>query len=141
MLLILIFRLSLPSKEKTSEHLLSAGWLWYDTGADTGNNKDFMGFTDPINAGGGDSYFFSKCKNRNLGPDRTVIALAPSGNSIITNIKTRLDADLASYGLTTQLYSSRDAIMDVIGGEDYEKDGNPGICFGAALVESDDSAK
>ena len=29
--------------------------------------------------------------------------------------------------------------MDIIGSEDYEKDGNPGICFGGALVQSDSS--
>ena len=68
--------------------------------------------------------------NRNFGPDRTKIALAPSGDPMITEIKNAIEGDLASQGwtgLTVELYSSRDAIMDVIEGSNYEKDGVPGI--------------
>lgn len=50
-----------------------------------------------------------------------------------------MDSDLASFGLTTRVYSSRDEIISIIEDSDYEKDGNPGICFGAAFVESDDT--
>ena len=49
---------------------------------------------------------------------------------MITEIKNAIEGDLASNGwtgLTVELYSSRDAIMDVIEDSNYEKDGVPGI--------------
>ena len=65
--------------------------------------------------------------------------MAPTGNSYVNDIKASLDSDLASYGLTARIYDSRQAIMDILESSDYEKDDNPGICFGAAFVESDDT--
>lgn len=110
------------SKDKVSEtHLYSAGFVWYDRVNNAGNN--FLDYT-MFNS---NAEWFKHCKSRDFGPDRTIVALAPSGNTYVNDIKTILDSDLASYGLTVKIYSSRDAIMDVIEDSDYEKDGNPGI--------------
>ena len=43
-------------------------------------------------------------------------------------------------GMTVKIYASRDAIMDVLSSTTYEKDGNPGICFGAAFTEATSSS-
>ena len=38
--------------------------------------------------------------------------------------------------MTVKLYSSRDEIMNVMSASTYEKDGTPGIWFGAAFTEA-----
>ena len=133
MFIVLILRLSLKKTEKGPNHLLDQGYIWYDK--NYGSGQSFLGYTifdTSVNWG-------SYCVGRSYGSDRTVIALAPSGNAVVNAVKATIEADFAAYGLTVQLYDSRDAIMNVIGGENYEKDGNPGICFGGALVQSDSS--
>ena len=81
------------------------------------------------------------CKDKGYGPDRTIIALAPTGNALVTAVKSTMETDLATYGLTVQTYESRDAIRKILESSSYEKDGNPGICFGGALEKSDTAAK
>jgi hypothetical protein len=110
------------AKDEIAEtHLFSNGYVWYDRVNNAGN--DFLDYTmfNSFNS------WFSYCKGRGYGPDRTIVALAPTGNAYINDIKTILDSDLATYGLTAKIYSSRDAIMNIIEDSDYEKDGNPGI--------------
>ena len=49
---------------------------------------------------------------------------------MITEIKNAIENDLSTQGwtgLTVELYSSRDAIMDIISDSSYEKDGVSGI--------------
>ena len=133
MFIVLILRLSFQKKEKEPSHLLGQGYIWYDK--NYGSGQSFLGYTIFDTSVDWGSY----CIDRGYGPDRTVIALAPSGNAVVTAVKATIEADFASYGLTVQLYESRDAIINVVGGENYEKDGNPGICFGGALVQSDSS--
>ena len=83
--------------------------------------------------------WFRNWKYRIYGPDRTVVALAPSGNAIINSIKSTIEADLGSKGVIVKLYSSRDEIMNVMSSSTYEKDGAPGIWFGAAFTEASSS--
>ena len=63
--------------------------------------------------------------------------MAPSGNTIISSIKARLEADLLpTYNFTVNVYDTRDEIRRIVEASDYEQDGNPGICFGAAFTEA-----
>ena len=121
MLILLMSRLIFNKKEIDSTHLFQDGYLWYDQ-----NNGASQDFGD-ISLLRSDKSFFKFCQNRGFGPDRTIVALAPAGNTYINDIKTSLDSDLASYGLTVQIYDSRQAILDILEDSDYEKDGNPGI--------------
>lgn len=131
MLILLITRFLFSKTEKGPDTLLSRGYVWYDqNNPSASSNYDFLDYK-LFNT---DVSWFNYCANRDSGPDRTIVALAPSGNAIINDIKASLDVDLASYNLTVQVYESRDAIMKVIGGSSYEKNGEDGICFGAALV-------
>jgi hypothetical protein len=116
-----MMRFIFTKKNEAESHLFTTGFVWYDRVNNAGN--DFLDYSI-FNA---NSDWFGYCTDRGYGPDRTIVALAPSGNPYINDIKTILDSDLASYGLTTKIYTSRDAIMDVIKDSDYEKDGSPGI--------------
>ena len=130
MFIILILRLSFSKSDKGPDHQLTDGYIWYNK--NYGSGQTFLNYTIFDTS----TSWFAYWKNRDYGPDRTVIALAPSGNAVISAIKTTLEADLGSKGVTVKLYSSRNAIMDVIGSNSYEKDGNPGIWFGAAFTEA-----
>ena len=76
----------------------------------------------------------------NLWSDRTVVALAPSGNSIIDSINSTIETDLGSQGITVKLYSSRDEIFNIMSAFTYEKDGVPDKWFGAAFTEASSSS-
>ena len=132
MLIILLLRIVIIKVIKDPEHLFSISYIWNDS-QDGVANKDFFNLISFDNS----TKWFEQCKNRNYGPDRTIIALAPSGNSIVTAVKATLDADLVPFGLKTKVYESRDEIRQVLEASSYEKDGNAGICFGAALEKSD----
>lgn len=132
MFIVLILRFAFTKTERDPYHQLGSGYLWYDRSS-TATDQAFMGYA----LFGTYKDWFRYCKDREDTADRTIIALAPSGNPIINSIKTRLDTDLAPYGLTVKLYNSRDEIMNIIGASGYEKDGNPGICFGAAFTQSE----
>jgi hypothetical protein len=124
MFILLVTRLLFSKKEKGPDTLLDRGYIWYDKNnpvADTNNN--FMSYTMFNTA----TTWFDYCTDRGDGPDRTIIALAPSGNALITNIKASLDVDFAAYNLTVQIFESRDAIMNIIGDSNYEKDDSTGI--------------
>jgi len=133
MLILLLLRVAFNKKDVDPESLFQDGFLWYDQ-----NNGAGQAFGDNalLRTNG---RFFDLCTDREYGPDRPIVALAPTGNSYVNDIKASLDSDLASYGLTARIYDSRQAIMDILESSDYEKDDNPGICFGAAFVESDDT--
>jgi len=131
-LLLLILRFAIKKKDKDSRHLFDYGFIWNDYN-DGIANKDFMDFETFSD----DNDWYTHCIDRNYGPNRNIVALAPSGNSIITSVKQTIDQDLVQYNLTTQLFSSREDIMKVIEASSYEKDGNTGICFGAVLETSD----
>ena len=121
MLIVLIFRLAFSKTNKDPYHQLTSGYIWYDK--NSGSGQSFLGYTIFDTS----TNWLQYCKNRSYGPDRTVIALAPSGDSIISSIKTTIEADFGSKGYTVKLYSSRDAIMNVVSSSTYEKDGNSGI--------------
>ena len=111
--------------------------VWYDDYNSVNVNKDFLVYTKFQNP---DLENFYYCLDRDFGPDRTKIALAPSGDSMITEIKDAIEADMEDQGwtgLTVELYSSRDEIMDIISDSNYEKNGVPGICFGGAFTKTD----
>jgi hypothetical protein len=122
--MILMMRFAFEKKDKGPDSLLSDGYIFYDRST-TSTNVGFAGYTlfdTSVD-------WFSYCTNREDTPDRTVIALAPSGNTVINSIKARIEADFITYNYsyTVQTYTSRDEIMDIIDANDYEKDGNPGI--------------
>ncbi len=118
-------RLLISKKKQDSEHQFGLGHLWYDReGTTTANaTREFLGFETFA----ADNEWLRHCKGREFGPDRTIIALAPAGNSIITGVKASLDADLADYNHTTQVFNTRKEIFDVLSAGSYEKDGNAGI--------------
>ena len=126
-MLVLILRLSISKKSTGPDHLLTQGTIWNDNFNGPTTGQDFFGYTrlsDP------EFENFNYCLDREFGPDRTKIALAPSGNSMITEIKNAIENDFSTQGwagLTVELYSSRDAIIDIISDSNYEKDGVPGI--------------
>lgn len=128
---VLILRLVLEKTERQPYHLLDTGFIWYDR-TSTASGQDFFGYTI-FNS---DVEWFDYCFDRDLGQDRTRIALAPAGNTLVNTLKTRLETDLSSYSFTVELFDSRDDIMSTISASGYEQNGVPGICFGAALVES-----
>lgn len=129
--------MAIIKKEKDPHHLLTDGHIWYDDYNGPTSGQDFFGYTkfDDLTM-----ERFKYCFNRGFGPDRSIIALAPSGNSMIAEIKAAIENDLTDMGWTTitvQEYASRDAIIDVIKSSSYEKDNNPGICFGGAFTKTD----
>jgi hypothetical protein len=124
MFMLLVTRLLFSKKERGPDTLLDRGYVWYDNNNPTaGSNYDFMNYTS-FNTS---VDWFEYCTDRDDGPDRTIIALAPSGNALVADIKASLDAQFAATDLTVQLYESRDAIMDIIGASNYEKDDSTGI--------------
>jgi hypothetical protein len=124
MFILLVTRLLFSKTERGPDTLLENGYIWYDKNNPTANtDNNFMSYT-LFNT---NTNWFDYCTARGAGPDRTIIALAPSGNALITNIKASLDVDFARYNLTVQIYESRDAIMKIIGASNYEKDGITGI--------------
>ena len=127
MALVLALRLSVKKNDKGPDHLLDKGIIWNDAFNGPSTGQDFLGYSKNISEEVDDFYY---CTDRDFGPDRTKIALAPEGNPMITEIKNAIEYDLNEYGwtdLTVELYSSRDAIMDIISDSNYEKDGVPGI--------------
>ncbi|CAI2385343.1 unnamed protein product [Moneuplotes crassus] len=131
-LMLLALRFAISKETKGPDSLLDSGYLWYDQGSTTAN-KEFADYSIFPN----DTTWFNYCFDRDDTPDRNYIALAPSGNTIINNIKARLEADFGStYNLTVKLYASRDEIINTIKSSTYEKDDIPGICFGAAFTEA-----
>lgn len=130
MLIILMLRQIFSKTSEQPAHHLTDGYIWYDK--NYGSGQTFMGYTIFDT----NTKWFNYCTKRNYGPDRTVIALAPSGNSIVEAVKTTLNADLASYGFTVKTYASRDEIWSTLSSSSYELDGVAGICFGAVLTAS-----
>ena len=112
--------------------MFDQGFIWYDRNQGEKQQEffDFKIFNESID-------WFKHCKDRQYGPDRPVIALAPQGNSLIERVKLSLDNDISSFGLRTQLYESREEIFNILSSSNYERDGVPGFCFGAILEESD----
>lgn len=122
-LMLLALRFAISKETKGPDSLLDSGYLWYDQGSTTAN-KEFADYSIFPN----DTTWFNYCFDRDDTPDRNYIALAPSGNAIINNIKARLEADFGStYNLTVKLYASRDEIINTIKSSTYEKDDVPGI--------------
>ena len=124
--LVLLMRVLMSKSEKSSDHQFNMGHIWYDRRGTTTNDaaKEFLGYT-MFNSNTTD--WMKYCLDRGYGPDRSIVALAPSSSTIVQNVKASLDADLAAYNLTTQLYGSRADIFDVLNSGSYEKDNNPGI--------------
>jgi hypothetical protein len=120
MLLVLMMRFIFTKKEKGPDSLLGEGYIWYDQSTSASNFGGYTIFDTDVS-------WLKYCFNREDTNDRSKIALAPSGNSVIAAIKTQLESDLASYGFSVELYESRDAIMEIIDANNYEKDGVPGI--------------
>ena len=117
-------RLLVKKSERESSHQFNLGHLWFDTqDGQTAATKEFGGFSLPASS----NEWISYCIDRDYGPDRSIIALAPSSSSIVTSVQTTLNADLAGAGLTVELYASREEIRKVLESSSYEKDGNPGI--------------
>jgi hypothetical protein len=133
MLMVLLLRFAFQKEEKGPDSLLDDGYIFYDRSTTTAS-VDFAGYTFFNN----NTNWFSYCINREDTPDRTIIALAPTGNTVINAIKVRLEADFLTYNhtFTVVTYTSRDEIMEIIGADTYEKDGTAGICFGAAFSEA-----
>ena len=130
---MLILRFAFSKGETGPNHLLDDGVIWYDQ---YNNGQPFFDYTLFNN----ETEWFKYCTDREYGPDRTIIALAPSGDSMISEIKSTIESDLAAINIT-QLsvveYSSRDAIFDLLKSSSYEKNGQPGICFGAAFTKNE----
>ena len=129
MLIVLMFRQIFSKTNQDPAHNLTDGYIWYDK--NYGSSQTFMGYTIFKT----NTNWFSYWTKRSYGPNRTIIALAPSGNAIVEAVKSTLTSDLASYGFTIKTYASRDEIWSTMSSSSYEMDGNAGICFGAVLAD------
>jgi hypothetical protein len=126
-------RFSFTKNEKGPDHLFDKAAIWYDQYNNGQPFFDYNIFSSKFN-------WLGYCQDREYGPDRTIIALAPTGNSIVTQIKSTIEQDLVANGrndLIVKIYESRDAIFDIMKDSNYEKDDNPGICFGGAFTKTD----
>ena len=74
---VLILRLSITKKATGPDHLLSQGTIWNDNFNGPSSGQDFLGYTRLSDTG---LENFRYCLDRDFGPDRTMIALASSGN-------------------------------------------------------------
>lgn len=137
MLIILDMSREFNKNESGPFHLLSSNQVWYDDTNGPATGQNFLGYTAFENAD--ELRNFKYCTDREYGPDRSIIALAPEGNSMINEIKAAIEADILnqSFSLSVKVYQSRDEIMELISSKNYEKDGSDGICFGAALTKTE----
>ena len=122
MSLILLIRVIVERKEEDSQHLLQYGFIFSDE-QDGISNKEFFNY----NVSDTDIGWLDVCQDRDFGPNRTIIALAPAGNTIVNAVKTSLEKTVRPLGMTPQIYNSREEIMIIVGSSKYERDGVPGI--------------